>query len=111
MKRITTIRKEIVENEFSLLQEYGESRINSYFNFLRDASRNTFIFREFVSLYTKNEKFMDALRAREFYLVLFDNKIYACKNISNFYYLQNNFTSEEETESMIEDYNFYLEQY
>lgn len=107
MKAINTIKKEIIGNGFSILETYSENRISNYFNILKNATKNTFVFREFFSLNLKNKKIREAVLNKEIILVLFENSIYAVQDREAFYSLKD-YHDKEVYEIGYEDYNNYL---
>lgn len=103
MKTIRTINKEIEAKGFSILADFGFSRINGYFNFHTSHSSNTFIFREFVE--NQRKSFLEALTNRDFILALDGYKVIAYRSFKD--------TSFDPfmKEILEKDYNDYLDQY
>lgn len=104
MKRASTILRDIENKRESVLETYNFSRINSYFNFFREHTANTFIFREFVSM-IENKKVLDLILNEEIYLILYDYKI---KAVSREVFEEHYMTA---SDYRLEDYRRYLEQY
>jgi len=102
MKTIRTINKEIETNGYSILADFGFSRINGYFNSYQIHSNNTFIFREFVCVQRKS--FLEALLNKEFILILDGYKIKAYRTFKEAEF--DPFFREE----LENDYNKYLDE-